>query len=826
MLKKIEKFAEYIVYFFDKKDEKQKIEKKKTKISVNLLYYEILVYWENSFDRTVFERFLKNFSSYSQRINFFIVWSSSETRLIISFDQKIKSKIFSTFYRYFPSSKLKETDFREPIKYKHIHYLWDDKLEIKKTSKDQFLKNILKIFDSSSWDWFVKYSLVMNSVWYTQEYAWLLQIFWSMIKSFFLFFYFFIYRLFGWKKQKIKYKTKNQEPETWIVWTTLSIWIWWDPFLVKYLWEMEKSSDWEFVLEDWEKFFSVDSSNFSSLFSIPTDPKSLNWLKTLNYRRIIAPSTYKDTEEDITVLWTANRADDDEIVWIKQEDKARHVYITWKTWVWKSTLLSNMVFSDIDKWRWLALIDPHGDLVNSILEVLPEHRREDLVLFDVSDIENIVWFNMFQRDLDDNPDLLVSTILLIFKKLYWNSRGPRLEYILRNVLLTLTAYPEANFMHILKILTDKNFRKKVLENIDDDIVLDFWENEFAKRSERFRSEAISPITNKVWQFISSPIIRNIFSQSKSSISIKNIMQEDKIFLVNLSKWLIWEDNASMLGSFLVSWIQLETMKKAWVSLDDRKNFTLYIDEFQNFMTDSFVNILSEARKYKLSLVMANQYISQIQVNIQNAIFWNVWNLICFNSAESDAISLSKQFKNQVSVNDILSIPKFKAYAKIMIDGSSSDVFSLNTSILDKKLFHDKESVQSLIDRSNTKYTRPRKDVLQEIKEIRWTKVIMQDKTEKKEVLHEKDKISKNKPNSDSRNQEVYHTVYEWLVKLKFNYGLFVIAGEYEWLLHKKNISLPEWVERKEYFNIWDKIKVRILELKTLDWKTKAVWEFV
>jgi len=361
--------------------------------------------------------------------------------------------------------------------------------------------------------------------------------------------------------------------------------------------------------------------------------------------------------------------------------------------------------------------------------------------------------------------------------------------------------------------------------------------------------------NKVGQFVSSPIIRNIFGQSKSTINIADIMQNNKIFLVNLSKGLIWEDNSAMIGSFIVSGLQVETMKRANLPMEKRNEFTLYIDEFQNFATESFAVILSEARKYKLSLVVANQYISQVDELVQNAIFGNVWNIVAFNSWNADAEILSKQFKNQVSVNDITSIPRFKAYTKIMIDGSSTDVFWLSTYPIQKEKYQTEEFVARLKALSNKKYTKKLSEITED-----FAREFSEDKrnTKKQKIKNniitdnqdeitdnsqallgtakgsnslwwEKDNLwlsNKNKSQNQSWNPDDIGDIFEWVVKLKFNYGLFVVAWWYEGLLHKKNINLPEGINWKDYYNIWDKVRVKLIDIKEVDWQKKAVWESV
>jgi len=700
MLESLEKLADKIAdYIYWPKQNRTKKTIKKEEI--NSVFYEIIPYYNNNFDYKVFAKLLKNFSTFSERINFFILWNNQATKLVVSFPDKMEEKFKTRFYNYFPSSNLKKLDdinFSNDKFYSILeknnfqNYICsEDDIKIKDTN---IFQETFYLFQDVSDVSCIRYSLILNSKEniskdIEDDIKPLLQLIWEGFVVFLKFIYAILYRIFT--GESVKQKTK-EKVTTWISGTAISIASCGAlsilPTFKNHLKNsINKSSN--------ECFSKITITEFSKLFHIPTKEEKIATLSYINYKRLAPPPNLPSENEDITVLWTADWADEKQIVWLKQEDKARHVYIVWKTWVGKSTLLSNMVLSDLEKWRGLALIDPHGDLIETVLRIIPENRKDDLVLFDVSDTKNPVGFNIFEKWENYNKDLAVSTVLSIFKKLYGHSWGPRLEYIFRNVLLALSDYEDANFLDIMRMLTDKNFRKKVLLQVQDPIIKDFWEKEFAKRSERFASEAISPIMNKVGQFVSSPIIRNIFWQKKSTINISDIMQNNKIFLVNLSKWLIWEDNSAMIGSFIVSGIQVETMKRANLSMDQRKDFTLYIDEFQNFATESFTVILSEARKYKLSLVVANQYISQVDSLVQNAIFGNVWNLIAFNSWNQDAEILAKQFKNQVSVNDITSISKFKAYAKIMIDGTSTDVFGLSTHPILEQKYQTEEFVARL-----------------------------------------------------------------------------------------------------------------------------------
>ena len=283
-----------------------------------------------------------------------------------------------------------------------------------------------------------------------------------------------------------------------------------------------------------------------------------------------------------------------------------------------------------------------------------------------------------QAETEDGKNLIASGVVTTFKRLFGNSRGPRLEYILRNVVLSLVDYPNATLMHILRILTDKNFREEVITNIKDTVVMKFWKFEFDKWNDKQREEAVGPITNKVGQFLSSKLVRNIFGQPRTKLNMRKAMDEGKIILVNLSKGRIGEDNANMIGSLLVTKIQIDAMSRADIPAHMRRDFYLYIDEFQNFASESFVTVLSEARKYKLSLIVANQYTSQLLPEIKDAIFGNVGTTISFTVGKDDADLIAAQFKEMVGVNDLISLPKYTTYTRLMVDGISSDPFSMKT----------------------------------------------------------------------------------------------------------------------------------------------------
>lgn len=364
---------------------------------------------------------------------------------------------------------------------------------------------------------------------------------------------------------------------------------------------------------------------------------------------------------------------------IKTVDRRRHIYVIGKTGMGKSTLLENMIFSDIKNGRGVAVVDPHGDLADHVLDFVPSHRTNDVILFDPSDRDFPVAFNMLENIDPAYNTIVASGLVGIFKKMYAESWGPRLEHILRNTILSLLEYPNTTMLGITRVLQDGDFRRKVVRAIKDPIVKSFWVNEFEKMDPRFRVEAISPILNKVGQFLSSPIIRNIVGQPKSSFSLRFAMDNKKIVIVNLSKGKIGEDNSSLLGAMMITKFQLDAMSRANVPEPERKDFYLYVDEFQNFATESFATILSEARKYKLNLTMANQYIAQMPEEVRDAVFGNVGTLVSFQVGFDDAEAIAGQFGgDETMVADLVALQVGNTYMRLLIDGMPTPVFSMTT----------------------------------------------------------------------------------------------------------------------------------------------------
>lgn len=400
---------------------------------------------------------------------------------------------------------------------------------------------------------------------------------------------------------------------------------------------------------------------------------------------------------------------------IKTDDRRRHMYIIGKTGMGKSTMMENMIVQDIRAGRGLAVVDPHGDTVEKIIKFVPSYRVNDVVYFNPADQDYPIAFNILEAVTMTQRHLVASGLIGVFKKIWVDSWGPRLEYILRNTILALLEYEGSTLLGVLRIYVDKEYRKKVLERLTDPIVKSFWTTEFEAYAQQFRSEAVSPIQNKIGQFLSSSIIRNIVGQSKSTIDMRDIMDTGKILLMNLSKGRIGEDNASLLGAMMITKIQLAAMSRIDIPENTRRDFYLYVDEFQNFATDSFASILSEARKYHLSLIVGHQYIEQLSEQVQAAVFGNVGTLVCFRTGAADAEFLAKEFFPTFTETDLVNLTKFDMYLKLMIDGVASEPFSA-TGL--PPVENPDNLQEKIVKVSRERYAKPREEVEEKI--VRWS----------------------------------------------------------------------------------------------------------
>jgi energy-coupling factor transporter ATP-binding protein EcfA2 len=398
--------------------------------------------------------------------------------------------------------------------------------------------------------------------------------------------------------------------------------------------------------------------------------------------------------ENITKIGKTNFRNTNQIFGIKEKDRSGHIYCIGKTGVGKSTLLLNMAIADIHSGKGVGIIDPHGDLSESVLDYIPNERIKDVIYFTGCDTAFPIAFNPLYNIKPEERHLVASNIVSTLKRIWSDSWGPRLEHILRNTLLTLIHYPHATLLDIQPLLLDFDFRKKVLQYVTDTALLDFWYKEFNAMSPQLKSEAISPIVNKVGLFQTHTHLRNIVGQERSSFTIANVMNQKKIFIANLSKGHLGEDATTLLGSMLVTQFQTAALERSKQPIYSRTPFYLYIDEMHSFVTLSFADILSESRKYGLSLFLTHQYIDQLHEDIRKAILGNVGTIITFRIGANDAEILKPEFNSLFDVEDFIRLPQYAIYLKLLIDGTTSEPFSAFTlPITQEKQFSKAEIIE-------------------------------------------------------------------------------------------------------------------------------------
>ncbi len=385
---------------------------------------------------------------------------------------------------------------------------------------------------------------------------------------------------------------------------------------------------------------------------------------------------------DINFFAKTNFRNQERVFGIKKDDRTRHVYVIGKTGMGKTNLLETMATQDIRNGEGVCVVDPHGEFAEKMLKAVPSSRVNDVIYFNPADKDFPIAFNILEAVDEDKKNLVASGMMGVFKKIWPDVWSPRMEYILNNTILALLDYPGSTMLGVNRMMFDKDYRKRVYPKIKDPVVKSFWMNEFDKWEDRFRKEAVAAIQNKVGQFLSSYVIRNIVGQPKSTIDMREIMDKKKILIVNLSKGRIGEDAMRLLGGMIVTKIQLAAMGRVEIPEEKREDFYLYVDEFQNFATESFANILSEARKYRLNLTLAHQYISQLifdgNTTVRDAIFGNVGTIVTFRVGAEDAEFLEKEFDPIFLMNDIVNLGKYNIYLKLMIDGIAGDAFSATT----------------------------------------------------------------------------------------------------------------------------------------------------
>jgi len=459
-------------------------------------------------------------------------------------------------------------------------------------------------------------------------------------------------------------------------------------------------------------------------------------------------------QKDIIYIGRTNFRNSNKLFGIKRADRRQHTYIIGQTGSGKTTLLYNMIIQDIANGEGLCVVDPHGELIQNILERIPEERAKDVIYFNPADLDFHIGFNILEIPDPKYKHLVASGLMGIFTKIWFNVWSARMEYILNNAVLALLDTPGSTLLGIIRLLVDKEYRQKIIENIKDPVVKAFWVHEYEAWSPQFRNEAIAPIQNKVGQFLSTPLIRNIVGQSKSTIDIFEIMNNSKIFLVDVSKGKIGEDNSALLGALIITKIQLAAMERIKIPEEERVDFYLYVDEFQNFATDSFATILSEARKYRLNLILAHQYIGQlvtdVSTRVRDAIFGNVGTKIVFRIGAADAEFLEKEFEPELTVNDLVNLPNYAIYLKLMVNGVTSRPFSAIT-LPPFNIVPSEETALNIIKMSRKNYSRPHYQVEQEIN--LWSGVMKEKPFERRKEIYFQKKsepeTEKNKKNSFS-----------------------------------------------------------------------------
>lgn len=363
---------------------------------------------------------------------------------------------------------------------------------------------------------------------------------------------------------------------------------------------------------------------------------------------------------------------------IKHDDRRRHFYTIGKTGMGKSNLMENMAIQDIQNGHGIAYFDPHGEGAEKLLDFIPANRIKDVVFFNPADLDYPIAFNVMEKVEFKYRHLVANGLMGVFKKVWPDVWSARMEYILNNSILALLEYPNSTLLGINRMLADVEYRSKVVEKITDPVVKSFWVTEYARYTQRYEIEATAAIQNKVGQFVSNALIRNIIGQTRSTINMRNIMDEQKILILDLSKGRIGEDNSRLLGALLITKLQLAAMSRVDIPEEERKDFYLYVDEFQNFATESFANILSEARKYRLCLTVGHQYITQMDEIVRDAVFGNVGTMSVFRVGAEDAEFLEKEFSPHFTAEDLVNLPKYNVYIKLMIDGIASHPFSSQT----------------------------------------------------------------------------------------------------------------------------------------------------
>ncbi|EKE28940.1 MAG: hypothetical protein ACD_2C00263G0006 [uncultured bacterium (gcode 4)] len=490
------------------------------------------------------------------------------------------------------------------------------------------------------------------------------------------------------------------------------------------------------------KRYMLSSEEIASFYHFPKNPKQETsllkitarklalpiWVPTVNYRAAnnweIIPREYP---KDMNIVWISDYRSITVPVWIYDEDRLKHTYIIGKTWVGKSKFMMSLIIDDIKQWRWVWLIDPHGDNFEEALMHIPEERKKDVIIFDPTDEKFPFCMNPLDLKSNESKQVLAKWFIDIFKKFFWSNWNAKLEHVLRMIFLALLDKPESTIFDIIRALTNKDFRYEMIECIKDDVVKNFWTNEFAWWSQQFNTEAIMPILNKVWQLLSIDMIKNIFASKENKLDFRQMMDDGKILLIKLPKWKLQEEIMGFLWAMMITKIFQAAMSRQSEWKDHRRPFYLYVDEFQNFATETFNEILSEARKYGLGLTVAHQFIRQIPQKISEALFWNVWTIVSFRISPEDALIMKQQFDPFLDAYDLANLNQREFYCKLLVKWQVKDPFSLKTMYIEDPVV-DTNRIQEIYNESRKRYSRSleeakkvvnaeQKDVIKKIEEF-------------------------------------------------------------------------------------------------------------
>lgn len=460
----------------------------------------------------------------------------------------------------------------------------------------------------------------------------------------------------------------------------------------------------------------LNSEELASIFHLPSILVKTPGIKWLPAKSSSVPI---NLPSEGTLFAKTNFRGQEEPVYITPNDKLRHVYIIGQTGTGKSVMMRNMIIDDIKAGNGICFIDPHSDGANDIIAQIPKERAEDVVIFDASDTERPLGLNLFEAKSIEQKDFVIQEAITMLYRLYdpghTGIMGPRFEHWFRNAALAIMADPAGGtFIEVPRIFTDDKYLAEKLKFVQDPVVRNFWTSEMGQTAEFHKSEVLGWFVGKFGAFMTNTTMRNILGQTQSSLNLREIMDQKKILIVNLSKGIIGELNMQLLGMIFISKIQMAAMSRADMPEEQRLPFYLYVDEFQNFATDNFAQILSESRKYRLSLIVANQFIAQLRDDIKNAVFGNVGSLISFRVGAEDGEFVGKQFAPEFAVSDIINQENYHAIVKMVVNGLPSRPFAILS--IPPPLVEHPEVGKAIHELSRLKYGRPRDIVDAEIQE--------------------------------------------------------------------------------------------------------------